>query len=245
MRSSAFAAIFLVAISAAFPAFATDEPPEAVMRTASQYLPGFQAESVKISPINGMYRVIFGANIVYISADGRYLVRGDIIDMEQGENLTELERNGIRKQAIDGLGEETMIVFAPKGQTKSTITVFTDYTCPYCAKLHREVPQLNAEGVKVRYLAFPRAGYPSPVATTLASIWCADDPQQAMTDAKSGRNVEPKECPNPVETHYEMGQRVGVRGTPAIVLDDGSMVGGYVPYDRLAGAAIQASMKSQ
>ena len=134
-----------------------------------------------------------------------------------------------------------MIVFSPEPEeVKGTITVFTDITCPYCAKLHREIGQLNDKGIKVRYLAFPRVGVPSSVADDMASIWCADDPQEAMTDAKAGFGVDPKNCPNPVKEHYYIGNKVGVRGTPAIILEDGTMIGGYIPYERLANSAIQA-----
>ena len=214
--------------------------PKPVLDTATQYLPGFKSDSVKPSPIPGLYRIIFGGNIIYMSEDGRYIVRGDVIDMEDGENLTELERNHVRLSAIEALGEESMIVFEPEQEVKGTVTVFTDITCAYCAKLHREVPQLNANGVRVRYLAFPRMGVPSPVAEDMISVWCADDPQKAMTDAKSGLGVESASCPNPVQNHFDLGGQVGVRGTPAILLEDGSMIGGYVPHARLTAAALQA-----
>jgi thiol:disulfide interchange protein DsbC len=222
-----------------YSAHASDHIPQAVIRTATQYLPDFKPEHATPSRIPGLFTLEYGPNIIYMSADGRYLVRGDVIDLIEGINVTDVARNKLRIDAVESLGEDSMIVFSPE-EVKGTITVFTDITCPYCAKLHREVGQLNDNGIKVRYLAFPRVGVPSSVADDMASVWCADDPRQALTDAKAGLGVDPKRCPNPVQEHYDMGNKVGVNGTPAIVLEDGNLLGGYIPYLRLTDAAQQA-----
>ena len=222
-----------------YSAHASDHIPQAVIQTATQYLPGFKPEQVTPSRIPGLFALVYGPNVFYMSADGRYIVRGDIIDIAEGINVTDIARKKLRIDAVESLGEGSMIVFSPE-QVKGTITVFTDITCPYCVKLHQEVGQLNDNGIKVRYLAFPRVGVPSSVADDMASVWCADDPHQALTDAKAGLGVDPKICPNPVKRHYYMGNKVGVSGTPAIVLEDGSLLEGYVPYLRLTDAAQQA-----
>ena len=232
----------LMAVFSLFPmltSYSGQHIPQAVIDTANKFFPGFATENAARSPIAGLFQVSFGSNVVYMSADGRYVVDGDLIDLAQGVNLTELERKKALADVIGNIGEDSMIVFAPE-QVKSTITVFTDITCPYCAKLHQEVPQLNENGVKVRYLAYPRAGIPSSVADDMASVWCADDPRQAITDAKAGLAVIQKKCPNPVSAHYQLGVQVGVRGTPTIILEDGGRLGGYVPYPKLTEAAQQA-----
>ena len=128
-----------------------------------------------------------------------------------------------------------MIVFAPE-ETKYTVTVFTDVDCLYCAKLHREMAALNDYGIKVRYLAFPRAGIHSETYNKMVSVWCADDTQKAMTQAKLNRRVEPKQCKNPVKDHYNMGQLVGVNGTPTMIFDNGELYPGYIPPETLLQA---------
>ncbi len=221
-------------------AFADQPIPEAVRDTASRLIPDFSESQVKPSPVTGLYEITFGPRLLYMSADGKFVIQGDIIDIARGENVSETTRKRVRVAAVDGLGEETMIVFAPPNP-KSTITVFTDVTCPYCAKLHNELGKLNAAGIKLRYLAFPRAGIGSPGYDQMVSVWCADDPQAAMTNAKLGKKIEPKQCDNPVKQHYQLGQLLGISGTPTIILDDGSVIGGYVPsktlidYTRNAG----------
>lgn len=222
-------------------AHASEQVPEAVIETATQYLPGFEQESVAPARVPGLFTIKYGPDIFYVSSDGRYIVRGDIIDIKEGVNVTEIARKKGRIEAVESLGEDSMIVFSPE-EVNGTITVFTDITCPYCAKLHSEVPQLNENGIKVRYLAFPRAGIPSKDADDMVSVWCADDPREAITEAKAGFDVDPKTCPNPVKRHYDTGNQVGVNGTPAIVLEDGSLVGGYIPYARLTEAAMQAHL---
>lgn len=208
--------------------------PEAVTKTAAKLIPGMKPGRISKSPLSDLYEVVFGPTLVYMTADGKHVVKGEIIEIQSGKNLTVATKNAIRIGAINALGEDSMLVFAPKKeQVKHTISIFTDVSCPYCAKIHSEVPELVKRGIKVRYLAFPRAGIGSTVYDRMVSVWCADDPQQAMTDAKAGKSVVPKKCPNPIRDHYVMGQQVGVKGTPTIILEDGTVLPGYVPTDRL------------
>ncbi len=211
---------------------AAEEVPAAVRTAAADLIPGTLPDRVNATPMPGMYQVTFGPQVVYLSEDGKYLLHGDLIDLQSSRNLTEDARKHGRRQVIDDLAEEDMVVFAPP-QIQSTITVFTDTSCGYCVKLHQEIGQLLAGGVKVRYLAYPRAGVQSPSYDTLVSVWCADDQQQAMTDAKSGRAVEPKTCETSIDRHMEAAELVGVRGTPTIVLQDGQTIPGYVPAKKL------------
>lgn len=207
-------------------------PPE-VLRLVGDLVPGVNPDRVTAAPVPGMYEVTYGPHIVYLSADGRYMLQGDLVDLETKQNLTADRRKVTRVAALEKLGDSSMIVFAPQN-AKHTISVFTDVDCGYCRKMHREMAVLNAHGIAVRYLAFPRAGIPSASYDKTVSVWCADDPQAAMTEAKLGKVVPTKQCDNPVREHYQMGQMLGISGTPSIVLPDGEMVPGYVPAKRLA-----------
>jgi len=227
-------AVAMAANSTATSVAAEETAPPGVIRAIATLLPGVEPESIEPAPLAGLYEVVLGPHIVYVSADGRYLVRGDVLDLEARANLTEAKRRQARLAAVETLGESSMIVYAPEGgKAEHTVTVFTDVDCPYCQRLHREVPELVEQGVAVRYLAFPRAGIPSGSYDKMMSVWCADDRQRAMTDAKSGGSVTGKRCDNPIEQHYAMGQRVGITGTPTILLEDGEMIPGYVPAQRL------------
>jgi thiol:disulfide interchange protein DsbC len=128
-----------------------------------------------------------------------------------------------------------MLKFKPKGETRAVVSVFTDVDCGYCRKLHLEMADMNALGIEVRYLAFPRAGVGSPTYDKIVSAWCADDRNQALTDLKLGKDIPNRACPNPVAKQYELGHDIGVTGTPAIVLEDGRLLPGYMPAAELAG----------
>ncbi len=214
--------------------------PQMVQDKAAELIPDRLPDSVVATPVAGLYEVTFGTQVVYLFEDGQHLLSGDLIDLDRGTNLTEDARKAGRKAVINGLDEAGMVVFSPS-ETISSITVFTDTECGYCVRLHNEIDQLLAAGVEVRYLGYPRAGVQSPSFDTLVSVWCSDDPQQAMTDAKSGRTVEPRSCKTDIARHMEAAEGVGVRGTPTIVLQDGKTIPGYVPAGELIPMAHAAA----
>lgn len=199
---------------------------------------GLVVESVAPSQIPGLYEVQYanGGPLVYATAEGDYFVLGDLYSVgpDGFVNLAEQRRDGQRKEMLDGIAEKDMIVFSPEGEARAHITVFTDVTCFYCQKLHREVPELNKRGVEVRYLAYPRAGTDSDGYRKLASAWCADNPQDTLTRLKRKESVPENVCtPNPIADQYRLGQEMGVRGTPAIVTGTGQMIPGYQSADEL------------
>ena len=214
--------------------------PQSVQDKAAELIPDRLPDSVVATPVSGLYQVTFGTQVVYLFEDGQHLLSGDLIDLDAGVNLTEDARKSGRKSVIDSLDEAGMVVFSPT-DTISTITVFTDTECGYCVRLHQEINQLLAAGVEVRYLGYPRAGVGSSSFDTLVSVWCSDDPQQAMTDAKAGRAIEPRSCKTDIARHMEAAQGVGVRGTPTIVLQDGKTIPGYVPAGELIPMAHAAA----
>ena len=151
-------------------------------------------------------------------------------------NLAESKRVVKRKALMDAVAREDMVIFAPAGETRAVVNVFTDVDCSYCQKLHLEVPALNQMGIEVRYLAYPRAGVGSPSYAKIVSAWCADDPNTAITKLKARQEIPPATCTNPVAQHFDLGREVGVTGTPAIVTEDGRLVPGYMPAAELAKA---------
>ena len=199
----------------------------------SKLMPGTEPDSVIPSVIPGIYEVMIGPQLYYVSSEGKYLLSGKLFDIASREDLTTPKVTTAKAKAIEGLGEENMVIFSPQ-EVKHTVTVFTDIDCGYCRKLHNEIDQYNDLGIRVRYLSFPRAGVGSESNKKAVSVWCADDPKKAMTLAKAGKEVEQKECENPVKAEMELGQVLGVTGTPALFFADGEMLPGYVPAKRLS-----------
>ena len=200
-------------------------------------------DSVSESVIPGLYQVLYGTEVVYISADGKYFISGDMINLKTRENLSEVAQRDIRLQMMEGRDLKPM-TFKAKDE-KHVIKVFTDVDCGYCAKLHREMKEINDKGITVEYLAFPRAGIGSQSYKKIVSAFCADDPKYAMTQAKERRPIDEKTCNNPVQTHYELGQGMGVNGTPALLTSSGQLIPGYVPADRLLAMLDAAKKKDE
>ena len=147
------------------------------------------------------------------------------------ENVTEKSLSLLREGKLKAF-EKEMIVYKADDE-KHVVTVFSDTSCGYCQKLHAEMADYNNAGITIRYLAFPRGGLNSNAYNTMVSIWCSDDPKLAMDKAKSRQKIASKTCDNTVQEQYELGQFFGVTGTPALILEDGSLQPGYLPADRL------------
>ncbi|MET0065028.1 MAG: DsbC family protein [Candidatus Thiodiazotropha sp.] len=191
-----------------------------------------QITSIQQSAVDGLYEVMLGTQMVYVTGDGRYLLSGLLYDLAKREDLTSPKVALAKAQAIEAVGEDKMVVFAPE-KTLHTITVFTDIDCGYCRKLHAEIQDYNDLGIRVRYMMYPRAGVGSASYDKAVSVLCADDPKAAMTLAKAGDEIEKKQCDNPVKQHYELGKDLGVTGTPAIFLESGDMLPGYMPAQKM------------
>ena len=199
-------------------------------------LNGIAVEDITDAPIAGMYEVAVGANVAYVTKDGRYIIRGDIINVETSANVSEETRARARATMLHGVDPASMIVFKPaNGQVKHTVTIFTDVDCGYCRQFHREIDKVTALGIEVHYLFYPRTGPNTESWTKAEEVWCAPDHNSALTRAKLGGELPGNaKCANPVETHYDLGQRIGVRGTPAIFNEAGDLIGGYLPPASLA-----------
>jgi len=208
---------------------------QAIRQSIEKSMPSLKIDSIKPSEAKGLYEVVSGANILYVSENGQYLVQGHLIDIVARKDLTEAKLASTRKQAIDSLGTDQMIVFKPES-SQYTVSVFTDIDCGYCRKLHSEMDQYMAEGITVQYLFYPRAGKGSESYNKAVSVWCADDRNAALTSAKNGKTPEVKTCDNPVDEHMQLGVDFEARGTPMIVTAKGNIFPGYVPAKKLVQA---------
>jgi len=208
------------------------------VRFAFQENSKLPVEEVTVSQMPGLYEVVLSdGTVLFADQSGTYFIVGDLYQATGRSlvNLSDARRNDQRKKLIAALDESEMVVFSPKpGMKKTAITVFTDIDCGYCRKLHQEVPELNRLGIEVRYLAYPRAGLESESYDKIVSAWCADDQRSALTRAKTGKKIESRDCKNPVAQHFALGGAVGVTGTPSIIFEDGRLLPGYLPAERLA-----------
>lgn len=210
--------------------------PESRARAAIRAVnPQVDIDQIGPAPLRGFQEVIVGGQVVYVSDDGKYLMQGALYDIAAKKNLGEASLAKVRRKLLQTIPASDRIVFAP-ANPRYTITVFTDVECGYCRKLHSEIGDINKQGIAVQYLAFPRMGLGSEDFRKMVAVWCAADPKKALTDAKNDRPVPYRNCTNPVTMQYNLGQRMGLTGTPMILTSDGTQLGGYLPPAELRQA---------
>jgi thiol:disulfide interchange protein DsbC len=234
------AALALRAASAPAPSSAPPTAPatvttplEAELAAVAAHLPGAHPADLRTTPVPGIYEFRQGAELVYVTADGRYGFAGDLYRLGDRNNLSDARRRELRLDLLRGVPESSMVVFAPP-QTRYTITVFTDVDCTYCRALHKQIAEYNRLGVKVRYLFFPRSGPDTESWSKAEQVWCSADRKAALTQAKLGVALKSAVCkPNPVADDYALGRAIGLTGTPGIVTESGDLLPGYAPPDEL------------
>lgn len=223
---------------------AADPAEQKVQDAIKTLVPDARIDSITRSELPGFYEVVLGGQPLYVSADGRYLISGALWDIGAKRNLTEARLAGLRKSTLDAVGADQRIVF-PASQPKHVITVFTDIDCGYCRRLHQQMAEYNNAGITVEYLFFPRAGIGSESYDKAVSVWCAADRNAALTKAKNGEPLENKTCANPIASQFDLGHKVGVSGTPAVIAEDGTQIGGYLTPEQMIARLdqIKASAK--
>ena len=194
---------------------------------------GMKVSAIGDAPVPGLLQIVTSKGLFYTSEDGKYFLQARIYNLDEDmRNETELALTDMR---LDGLKQFADSVIEYKAEKeKYVVNVFTDITCGYCRKLHNQMDEYNDLGITVRYLAFPRGGLNSGSYKNMVSVWCAEDPQKAMTEAKNGDSIVAKKCATKVAEQYAFGQKIGVSGTPNIILPDGSVIPGYQPPKKMA-----------
>ncbi|GBU10254.1 thiol:disulfide interchange protein DsbC [Gammaproteobacteria bacterium] len=194
----------------------------------SDAIGGDKIETPTATPVAGIYETSVKGQIIYLSEDGKYAIQGTMVNLETGDNISEQRLNTVRKNLIQTIPVSEMIIYKPT-KTKDIIYVYTDIDCGYCRKLHHEMQSYLDKNIEVRYLAFPRSGPNTISSRKYDAVWCSKDRHTAMTDAKNGKDIPAGNCKTPVEAQFRLGMEMGVNGTPAIILEDGYLIAGYVP----------------
>ena len=188
--------------------------------------------------IDGVYQTRFGNKFAYLIEGGRYVFIGDLVDLETAQNMTEISRREIIVDALADFSVDKQIVYPAVDEELAVLSVFTDTSCGYCQKLHKEVKYLQQAGISVHYYPYPRGGSRGPGYSDMLKVWCADDRLTAMSIAKgaqSGTLQSASDCESAqvVDAGYNLGNLIGVTGTPALYASDGTKFNGYVPYREL------------
>jgi thiol:disulfide interchange protein DsbC len=212
-------------------------PDQVVRQAMSGLAPNVKIDAVQESVIPGFYEAIAGGEFVYVTKDGRYVIDGNAYDVANKRDLTANARAKVRKDALDKIGPDKRIVFAPPAPLapKHTVTVFTDVDCPFCRRFHQQIAAYNAKGIAVNYLFFPLSIHPGADKKAEA-VWCSEDRPNAFTAAMSGKDPGKATCANPVSELTHLAQTLGIGGTPTVLADDGTQISAQIAMspDRLA-----------
>lgn len=237
MRCSSVCILLLSALLLSMPLQAVDTTRTNLQAGLQQLNSNLEVADFKPSPVPGIYQAVLNTgDLLYVVEGGEYLFAGSLLQLDADQGMRDLTaelQTQQRRDILAGIPVGDQVVFPARGEIRAVVQVFTDISCPYCVRLHEQVPAWNAEGIEVRYLAFPRQGVNTPAHQALADVWCADDPAAAMTRSKAGEALPHASCDNPVAAQFMLGQRLGIQGTPAIFLPDGTLIPGYVPTERL------------
>jgi thiol:disulfide interchange protein DsbC len=229
-------------LAGAFAMTACAADDEKAARDAIESLgPGIKVDSITPAPMPGFYQVVASGRMVYVSTDGRYMLNGNLIDLKAKTDLSAASWSATRKAALAKVPASQRLIYSP-ANPKHTVTVFTDVDCGFCRQLHAHIDEFNKQGIAVEYVFWPRegikttAGNDTPSYTKAVSVWCSSDRKNAFNEAMTGATVKAATCANPVKDEFELGERLGVNGTPTIVTENGDVVGGYVTPAQLLQA---------
>jgi thiol:disulfide interchange protein DsbC len=201
-----------------------------IVNNLGQYIPNLKESDIAESSFKGIYEIILTdprLDIIYSSSDGLFIIQGDIIDLENGSNITKRRRADLAKKALTKSQDKNKIIYRAEDE-KYTINIFTDVDCPYCRKLHKDISKLNELGITVKYLAFPRSGVNTESYFKSVSIWCSKDKKLVMDQAMLQIDPPSINCESPVIEHLNLAQDIGVSGTPYIFFENGINIPGYV-----------------
>jgi len=203
---------------------------EEIINQLQPFFPSINAEQINESQIDGFYEVIITEpriEVMYISSDARYVLQGTVTDLVTMSNLSEIRINATRKQILDNIDENSKIVFKAVNE-QYIVHVFTDVDCPYCAKLHNNMAEMNSLGITIKYLASPLEQLHPQAQSVMEKIWCAENRNLAIHNYKTNRILPVSEdCENPVAQQLAISEQLGVYSTPSIFLEDGTNIPGY------------------
>lgn len=214
----------MLALSAAS-AFASEE---VIKKTLAARFPEEKVGSIAKTPYFGLYEVFIGSQLVYTDENAKYLFMGSMLDAKTLQNLTERRMMKFNASRFESL-PLNLAIKTVKGDGKRVLAVFSDPRCPYCKRLEKTLAEVT--NVTIYTLLYPILNGSEPISK---AVWCAPDRQKAWDDLML-RDIPPQaaNCETPIAKITQLGQQLGVNGTPALVFPSGRIVSGAIPAPEL------------
>ena len=193
-------------------------------------------DQVNKSPIPGLYEVVTGDHIYYTDESVQYLIDGSLFDLKARSNLTEARSRTLFAVDFDKLPLE-LAVKKVKGKGTRKMAYFTDPNCGYCKKLEQELKSID--DVTLYIFLYPI--FQGSEEKTQA-VWCSKDRVKAWSDLMlDGIQPAAGKCDTPTVQVKQLGAKLKVNGTPALIFTDGVLVPGFLPAAQLEQALKTAS----
>lgn len=208
-------------------------------------IPGIKSiDAINKSKIDNINEVIVGRKIFYVTADGKYLIFGNIIDPINKKNLTE-ERTAELSTVDWSKLPLNLAIKEVNGNGSRKVAIFSDPDCPYCQMFEKQVVP-NLKDTTIYTFLFPLPIHPNARHDS-EKIWCSKDRLSAWVNWMRNK-VDIPAAPvcdvSPLDTIYKIGtDEVQVEGTPTIILADGQILSGVVPAEQLIAKMDEAAAK--
>jgi len=224
--------LFTLLAAFAVAASAQDDASQVATAALRKIAPNAKVQSVTQAPMAGFYAVIADGHPIFVSADGKYLIEGHVIDIAAKRDIMEDGLAGVRKAALASIAADKKVTFAP-AHPKHRVTVFTDVDCPYCRQFHKQIAEYNKLGIAVDYVLYPLPIHKGADVKAV-TVSCSKNRNDTFTAAMNGDALPVKTCANPIKEIIGIAEANNITGTPAVLAEDGTMLGGYIAPDQLA-----------
>ena len=219
--------ILAALIAAATLAAPVAQAQEATIRkNLGERIPQLQKiDEISRTPINGLWEVRVGTEIIYTDSEGNYLLQGSMIDTKQKKNLTEERVEKLSAIDFDALPVKDAFTIV-RGNGKRKLAVFEDPNCSYCKRFERDLQKVD--NITIHMFLYPILGGDSPDKSR--NVWCAKDKGKAWQD-QMVRDQAPANasCDTAaIARNLEFGKKHRISGTPTLFFTDGSRVPGAI-----------------
>lgn len=237
--------VVLLLLLAAQPACAASKntDPEKEIRAAlTKQFPKHKLGEIRKTPVAGIYEVAVGKEVVYSDSQGKYVLFGDLVNLEKQESLTEERKAELMKTAFAELPLDAAIkVVRGKGERK--LAIFTDPDCPYCKQLDR-VSLKPLDNVTLYYFLLPLDQLHPDARRKSINVWCSADRAKAWFDLiYEDKEAAEGKCDHPLDKVAATAKELGFGGTPGLLFADGTKVPGAIPTERIEAVFSTVSSK--
>ncbi|MBE0427079.1 MAG: DsbC family protein [Nitrospirae bacterium] len=198
-------------------------------------VPDIKVLEIKNSPIKGVWEITAetkGKNsLYYIDFSKKLVIAGSIFNIETKVNLTQERYLEINKVDVSQIPLDDAIIVGDK-KAEHRIIIFTDTNCPYCAKLHEETKKIIE---KRKDIAFYVKMFPlNQSSIEKAKAIVCEKSLKLLDDAFAKKQLpEPKCKTSAIDENLKLGRKIGINGTPTLILPNGSLIPGYKDADSL------------